>query len=370
MPGSIFGSAFKITTWGESHGRAIGVVIDGCPAGLPVSEKDLQRQLDRRRPGSSEFASRRGEIDKAEIMSGVFNGLTSGTPICVVIFNGDARSRDYEKIKDAFRPSHADYGYFSKYGFRDYRGGGRSSGRETAGRVAAGAVAKLMLEKLDITVNAYVVSIGSAEISRDNFNIDDAAKNPLAMPDMDAYERAAALVRGAMSKGDSVGGVVECVITGVPPGLGEPVFDKLDAVIAHAVMSVGAVKGVEFGVGFGAAKKTGLEHNDQLASADGQIKKLSNNAGGVTGGLSDGSDIVFRAAVKPTPSISPPQKTVNESGENIEIKIEGRHDPVIAPRAAVVVESMAALAVADAVLRNASATMNNLTKLYNQKGGS
>lgn len=351
MAGSVFGSIFRIMTWGESHGKGVGVTIDGCPAGLSLCEEDIQRYLDRRKPGQSRFTTARQEGDQVEILSGVFEGKTTGTPIALIIRNTDQRPKDYQLIKDVYRPGHADYCYDAKYGFRDYRGGGRSSARETIGRVAAGAVAHKLLRHYGIQVDAYTQSIGPIQIDPDRFDLGKRDNNLLYMPDEEAAHKAAAYLEELIKEQDSAGGVVECRICGVPAGIGEPVFDKLDACLAKAVMSIGAVKGFEIGDGFAAARSRGSENNDFFYSdSDQSVKKRTNHAGGILGGISDGSDIIFRAAFKPTPSISQPQQTVNRSRENVEVQIKGRHDPVVVPRAVVVVEAMAALTIADQLL--------------------
>lgn len=363
MSGSTYGNIFKITTWGESHGRGLGVVIDGCPAGIPLCEEDIQRDMDRRRPGQSRFTTQRSEADKIEIMSGVFDGKTTGTPISLMVLNTDQRSRDYSDICNVYRPGHADYGFETKYGFRDYRGGGRSSARETLARVAAGAVARKILAALDISVDAYTVSINNVAIDRDNFDLSERFNNPVVMPDKNAAQRAAELLDNAIKGLDSVGGVVECVVKGLPAGIGEPVFDKLDACLGRAVFSIGAVKGVEFGLGFEAAKIYGSQNNDNFYYENG-IKKETNNSGGVLGGISDGSDLVLRAAFKPTPSIAQLQHTANNKNENIEIEIKGRHDPIVVPRAVIVVEAMTAITLVDLLLMNMSAKIENVKKIY------
>ena len=363
MPGSSFGTIFKITTWGESHGKGIGVVIDGCPAGLPLDRKQIQEYLNRRKPGQSRYTTQRTEGDLVEIQSGVFEGKTTGTPISMTVFNTDQRSRDYSQIAGCYRPGHADYGYDVKYGFRDYRGGGRSSGRETIGRVAAGAVAALLLKELGITVSAYTRSIGPVSIR--SFDADEIFRNTLYMPDAGAAQEAKEWLESCMEKKDSSGGIIECVIHGCPAGIGDPVFDKLDARLGQAILSIGAVKGLEIGDGFAAAHATGSQNNDCFtADEKGPITKLTNHAGGILGGISDGSDIVLRAAFKPTPSIASKQRTVNRSGEAIELEIRGRHDPVIVPRAVVVVEAMAALTVADALLTGMSSKLENVKKIW------
>lgn len=353
MAGSVFGTAFRIMTWGESHGKGVGVTIDGCPAGLPLCEEDIQVYLDRRKPGQSRFTTARNEGDVVEILSGVFEGKTTGTPIAMMVRNTDQRSKDYSAIMDVYRPGHADYCFDQKYGFRDYRGGGRSSARETIARVAAGAVACKLLSTYGIRATAYVKSIGTFEISPERFSLEQRDQNALYMPDAVCAEQTAAYLEKMIAEQDSVGGVVECVITGVPAGVGEPVFDKLDACLAQAVMSIGAVKGFEIGDGFAAARTNGSQNNDAFfAGEDGKIQKATNHSGGILGGISDGSDIILRAAFKPTPSIAKTQHTVNRQGEPVEIQIKGRHDPVVVPRAVVVVEAMAALTVADLFLRS------------------
>lgn len=351
MAGSTWGTIFRIMTWGESHGQGVGVTIDGCPAGLWLGEEDIQQYLDRRKPGQSKFTTARQEGDRVEIMSGVFAGRTTGTPIALMIRNQDQRSGDYSKIMDVYRPGHADYCFDEKYGCRDYRGGGRSSGRETIGRVAAGAVACRLLEQYGIKVTAYTKSIGEYEIDPSRFDIRVRDENRLFMPDADAAAAAGKWLEGLINEQDSAGGVVECVITGVPAGVGEPVFDKLDACLAKAVMSIGAVKGFEIGDGFAAARSRGSVNNDAFdVDESGKIRKKSNHAGGILGGISDGSEIILRAAFKPTPSIAAPQQTVNREHERVTIEIAGRHDPVVVPRAVVVVEAMAALTVLDLYL--------------------
>lgn len=364
MAGSTFGTYFKITTWGESHGAGIGVVIDGCPAGLPLAESDIQKDLDLRRPGQSRFTTQRAEGDQVEILSGIFEGLTTGTPISLLVRNQDHRSADYSEISSYYRPGHADFGYDAKYGFRDYRGGGRSSGRETIGRVAAGAVARKLLVSLGIRVLAYTVSIGPVSIDFSRFEEAQIEQNPLRMPDSAAAEAAQEFLREQMAKCDSAGGIIECRIDGVPAGLGAPAFEKLDANLAKALMSVGAVKGVEIGDGFAAAASSGSINNDPFRLTDGKISKETNHSGGILGGISDGSRILLRAAVKPTPSISSPQKTVSKNGEPVEIQIKGRHDPVIVPRAVPVIEAMAALVLTDALFENMTSRLDGIRKFY------
>ena len=345
------GTVFRIMTWGESHGKGVGVTIDGCPAGLSLHEEDIQQYLNRRKPGQSSLTTARQEGDQVEILSGVFEGKTTGTPIALIVKNLDQRSRDYRAIMDIYRPGHADYCFDAKYGFRDYRGGGRSSGRETTGRVAAGAVACRLLAHYGIRVDAYTKSIGDIEIDPVRFDLAEREKNRLYMPDAAAAAAAEAYVEELIREQDSCGGIVECRIKGLPAGVGEPVFDKLDACLAKAVMSIGAVKGIEIGDGFAAARSRGSENNDAFyKGADGAVCKKTNHSGGILGGISDGDDIILRAAFKPTPSIARHQQTVNRAGEDVEIEVKGRHDPVVVPRAVVVVEAMAALTVADLLL--------------------
>lgn len=359
MAGSTYGTIFRIMTWGESHGKGVGVTIDGCPAGLPLCEEDVQTYLNRRKPGQSKFATARNEGDQVEILSGVFEGKTTGTPIAMMVRNTDQRSKDYSAIMDVYRPGHADYCFEQKYGFRDYRGGGRSSARETIARVAAGAVACKLLAHYGITVNAYVKSIGEFEIDPKRFDLSERDNNSLNMPDKVAAEETAEFLERMIAAQDSVGGVVECLVDGMPVGVGEPVFDKLDASLARAIMSIGAVKGFEIGDGFAAAKALGSQNNDEFyVDAYGKVAKKTNHAGGILGGMSDGSQIVLRAAFKPTPSIAQPQKTANNHGENVEIAIKGRHDPVVVPRAVVVVEAMTALTIVDLLLMGKNAKLD------------
>ena len=364
MAGSTFGNIFRITTWGESHGKGLGVVIDGCPAGIELNEEDIQMYLDRRKPGQSRFTTQRKEGDVARIMSGVFEGKTTGTPISIMVMNEDQHSADYSEIANYYRPGHADFTFDEKYGFRDYRGGGRSSGRETIGRVAAGAVAMKLLEKIGISVDAYSKNIGGIEIDYNNFDISERDNNPFAVPDASSVDKIEKYATEVMANRDSMGGIIECVAKGLPVGLGEPVFDKLDACLAKAIMSIGAVKGFEIGEGFNVANLTGLTNNDGFSMNDGIIVKNSNKSGGVLGGMSDGGDLVFRAAIKPTPSISAKQNTVNKQGEDIEISIKGRHDPMIVPRAVVVVECMTACVLADLLLENMTSKIDNVCKVY------
>ena len=365
MAGSTIGTNFKITTWGESHGTGIGVVIDGCPAGLSLCEEDIQTYLNRRKPGQSAFSTPRKEDDAVHILSGVFEGRTTGTPISLIVVNENQHSKDYSEIASYYRPGHADFTFDAKYGFRDYRGGGRSSGRETIGRVAAGAVAAKILKELGIEILTYSKSIGPVTIDETRFDAAEITKNPLYMPDADAAAKAASYLEECKAMQNSAGGIIECVITGVPAGIGDPVFEKIDANLAKAIFSIGAVKGFEIGDGFAAATATGLTNNDAFVTDEkGSVTKETNHAGGILGGMSDGSPIVFRAAIKPTPSVASTQKTVNKNGEEIEINIKGRHDPIIVPRAVVVVESMAAITILDAMLSNMNARIDGIKDFY------
>ena len=376
MAGSTLGTILRVTTWGESHGEGIGVVVDGCPAGLPLEEGDIQSYLNRRKPGQSKFTTARQEGDQVEILSGVFGGRTTGTPIALEVRNTDQRSHDYSNIMDIYRPGHADYTFDQKYGFRDYRGGGRSSGRETIARVAAGAIACKLLESLGITVRAYTREVGGICIAQERFDLDEMWNNRLYMPDARAAAQAEARLEELMAGKDSCGGVVECIIRGMPAGAGEPVFEKLDANLAKAMLSIGAVKGFEIGDGFAASRARGSENNDGFGishkAADGspylsgRIEKQTNHSGGTLGGISDGSDIVMRAAFKPTPSIGQPQHTVNQNGEETVVEIKGRHDPIIVPRAVVVVEAMAALTAADMLLLSMTSRLDRVQAFFAQ----
>lgn len=347
MAGNSFGEMFRVTTFGESHGAALGCIIDGCPAGIDVDDQFLQHEMERRRPGAKSAAvTARKEDDTAEILSGVFEGKTTGTPIAILIRNANQRSGDYSSIRNVFRPGHADFTYYQKYGRRDYRGGGRSSGRETCARVAAGAFAKMFLKTQGISVTAYTKSAAGIEGTETDFS--EIENNEMRAADKNAAVLMKQKVTEFRMKKNSCGGIVECVVQGIPAGLGEPVFDKLDAALAHAVLSIGAIKGIEFGAGFAAAGLSGSENNDCMTEAG----FCSNNAGGILGGISRGDDIVFRAAVKPVPSIYLPQKTIRENGESCDILIEGRHDVCLCPRIVPVIEAMTAITVADMMLRN------------------
>ena len=386
MGGSIFGKIFRISSFGESHGKALGVVVDGCPAGLSLSEADIQPYLERRRPGKNLKMTQRKEEDQVEILSGVFQGRTTGTPIALMVRNEDQRSKDYGDIAESFRPGHADYGFFSKYGIRDYRGGGRSSGRETLARVAAGAISKKILQELQVEVDAKVIELAGISLSTP-----------------EGREEADARILKLREEGDSAGGIVECRVNGLFPGVGEPVFDKLDARIAEGIMSIGAVKAVEIGDGVAASKALGSENNDSFFTVEAlpesrrgdisieevgesdesddserggteedyflennliRLKKKTNHSGGILGGMSDGSELILRAFFKPTPSIGKLQNTVKENGEATAIKIMGRHDPTVVERAAVVVEAMTAIVILDCLLENMSAKIENIKKVY------
>ncbi|OGX06761.1 MAG: chorismate synthase [Omnitrophica WOR_2 bacterium GWA2_47_8] len=343
-----FGTLFKITTFGESHGPAIGVVIDGIPPGVSLSEDDIQKDLDRRRPGQSKITTQRKESDKAEILSGVFEGKTMGTPVAILIRNEDQRSKDYSNLKDVFRPGHADYTYQMKYGMRDYRGGGRSSGRETACRVAAGAVAKKILASHKIEIIVYTLSVGNITAKKKDFSVIE--KNLVRTCDLDAAEKMIKLIEDARKDCDSVGGVIEAVIKGCPAGLGNPIYDKLNARLAYALMSIGTMRGVEFGDGFAATQLKGSEHNDIFFTKGKEVHTKTNHAGGILGGISDGEDIILRVGVKPPSSIAKNQQTVDISGEDTEVQVKGRHDPCICPRVVPVVEAMIAVVLVDALL--------------------
>jgi chorismate synthase len=352
MAGSSFGRLFKITSFGESHGPAVGVIVDGAPSGLTLSLDDAQKELDRRRPGQSPITSAREEEDKVEILSGLFQGKTTGAPICFMIRNQGADPAAYEEIKRLFRPGHADFTYQAKYGLRDWRGGGRASGRETAGRVAAGAVAKKILRQRDIQVIAYTIEV--AGIRAVKVNLDEIEKNPLRCPDRVKAGVMEEKILAARKAGDSLGGIVEIVIRGCPAGLGDPVFDKLDAELAKALLSIGAVKGVEFGAGFQAAEMSGSQFNDSFVKEGGKTRTKTNNAGGILGGISTGEEITARVAVRPPASISKPQRTVDSAGHEATISVDGRHDPCICPRIVPVVEAMAAIVLVDRLMIQAS----------------
>lgn len=354
MPGNSFGQLFRISTFGESHGVAIGVVIDGCPAGLPIDNASIQKELDRRRPGQSAIVTQRKESDTVEILSGVFEGKSLGTPIALLIRNSDAKSADYDHIATAFRPSHADYTYQVKYGHRDYRGGGRSSARETAARVAAGAIARMLLQTAGLRVIAYVSSVGPIQIEKDYKELDftKTDSNPVRCPDEQKAAKMEALIRDVRKAGETIGGTVTCVVQGCPPGLGEPVFDRLHADLGKAILSINACKGFEIGSGFTGTTMRGSEHNDPFVMEAGKVKTTTNWSGGVQGGISNGMDIYFKAAFKPVATIVPEQDSVDENGIPVKVAGKGRHDPCVLPRAVPIVEAMTCLVLADHLLRH------------------
>jgi chorismate synthase len=353
--GNTFGQLFRVTTFGESHGGGIGVVIDGCPSRIEICEADIQRELDRRRPGQSKLTTQRKEEDRCEILSGVFEGRTLGTPIAIVVRNKDARPEDYSEIAGKFRPSHADYTYEAKYGIRNWQGGGRASARETIGRVASGAIAKKLLLTLysDFEVVAYVAQIHDliAHIDRAAVTTKEVEQNIVRCPDADAAKQMIALIEQVCDAGDSVGGVIECVARGITAGIGDPVFDKLEADLAKAMLSIPAAKGFEIGSGFAATRMRGSQHNDPFEMREGKIRTRTNNSGGVQGGISNGEDVYFRVAFKPPSTIALPQETVTRSKQKSELAARGRHDPCVLPRAVPIVEAMAALVLCDHALR-------------------
>jgi chorismate synthase len=354
MAGNTFGSAFRITTFGESHGKAIGVIIDGCPAGLDIDETFIQSELDRRRPGQSKIVTQRDESDTAQILSGVFEGKSTGHPISIVIYNEDQRSKDYSHIADKYRPSHADYTYQMKYGVRDYRGGGRSSARETAARVAAGAVAKMLLRTAGIEVNAYVSQVGTLKTPKSYKELDfnEIESTPVRCPDLETAKKMIELIQEVKKSGDTIGGIVTGVVKGCPVGLGEPAFDKLHADLAKAMLSINAAKGFEYGSGFEGIELRGSAHNDAFYTEGGVVKTRTNHSGGVQGGISNGEDIYFKVAFKPVATIIMAQESVNQTLESVEVTGRGRHDPCVLPRAVPIVEAMTALVLADHLLRN------------------
>ena len=355
MGGNTFGKAFRVTTFGESHGKGLGLIIDGCPAGLKIDEPFIQQELARRRPGQSKIVTQRKEPDQVEILSGVFEGKATGTPIGMVIKNKDQKSKDYSHIADKFRPSHADFTYHEKYGVRDYRGGGRSSARETAARVAAGAVAKLFLQSQGITIQGYVSQVGAIKVAQSYQQLDMAnvEKTPVRCPDLEVAAEMIDLIKKVKKAGDTIGGVVTGIIHGCPTGLGEPAFDKLHADLGKAMLSINACKGFEYGSGFDGVAMRGSEHNDPFYQAEvGGIRTSTNYSGGIQGGISNGMDIYYRVAFKPVATIVHAQQSVNEAGESVEVVGKGRHDPCVLPRAVPIVEAMAALVVADHLLRH------------------
>lgn len=354
MAGNSFGEIFRITTFGESHGKAIGVVIDGCPAGLEIDLSFIQQELDRRKPGQSAITTQRKESDNFEVLSGIFEGKTLGSPIAITIKNEDARSDDYVHLKETYRPSHADFTYQQKYGIRDYRGGGRASARETAARVIGGAVAKQLLKDAGIEINAYVSGVGEISVKKNYQQLDltKTETNVVRCPDKETAHRMIELIQETKAKGDTVGGIVSCVIKNTPVGLGEPVFDKLHADLGKAMLSINAVHGFEYGSGFAGTCQKGSEHNDVFEKdADGKIATHTNNSGGIQGGISNGMDIYFKVAFKPVATIMQIQNTVDKGGNETKFKGKGRHDPCVVPRAVPIVEAMAALVLADHLLR-------------------
>ena len=357
MSFNTFGKIFRFTTWGESHGPAIGCIVDGCPPNISISQKDIQSDMDKRRPGKSKFTSQRKELDKVEILSGVFNGRTTGTPISMIIYNKDARSRDYETIKNKFRPGHADYTYFKKYGIRDFRGGGRQSARETASRVAAGAIAKTVLKKLigkKFKIIGGVIQLGILGCNKKNWNDSEIKKNPFFCPDKKSIKLWEKYLLAVRKSGSSCGAIIELKASGIPVGLGAPIYSKLDADLAGALMSINAVKAVNIGAGMNAALLSGEENSDEIRTSKGKIKFKSNNAGGILGGLSSGQDIVVSFAVKPTSSILSSRKTINKQGKNTKISVKGRHDPCVGIRAVPIGEAMMACVLLDHYLLNRS----------------
>jgi len=354
-----FGRAFTITTFGESHGKGLGVIIDGCPAGVEIDEAFIRSEMQRRKPGQSKITTQRKEEDEFQILSGVFEGKSTGTPISIIVLNTDQKSKDYTHIADKFRPSHADYTYHEKYGVRDYRGGGRSSARETAARVAAGAVAKLMLKNFGVSVHAYVSQAGHIRLDTPYTQLDlsRTEDNIVRCPDPEIAEQMIAYIDEIRKDRDTVGGVVSCVATGVPPGLGEPVFDRLHAALGHAMLSINAVKGFEYGSGFEGVQMRGSQHNDAFYKEGDRIRTRTNHSGGIQGGISNGEDIYFRVAFKPVATIMQDQESVNEAGEAAVVSGKGRHDPCVVPRAVPIVEAMCALVLADFLL------LNRLSKL-------
>lgn len=365
MAGNSFGQAFRISTFGESHGVGIGVIIDGCPAGLRIDTDFIQSELDRRRPGQSRIVTQRDEADRVEVLSGVFEGISTGQPIAMLIRNEDQRSKDYSHIAQRFRPSHADYTYHSKYGLRDYRGGGRSSARETAARVAAGAVAKMLLDTEGVSVTAYVSQVGAVKLDSNykKLNFKEIESTPVRCPDLEKAAEMINLIQKIKKEGDTIGGVVACIVENCPVGLGEPAFDKLHADLAKAMLSINAAKGFEYGSGFEGVEMRGSEHNDAFYAEDTEggvkIRTKTNFSGGVQGGISNGEDIYFRVAFKPVATIIPAQESVNTEGEAVEVVGRGRHDPCVVPRAVPIVEAMAALVLADHFLRNRMAKISD-----------
>jgi len=352
--GSSYGKLFQISTFGESHGAAVGVVVQGCPAGIEIDMEFIQSELDRRKPGQSRITTQRKEADSVEIVSGVFEGKSTGTPIAMLVWNGDQRSKDYSHIADQFRPSHADYTYFEKYGIRDYRGGGRSSARETVARVAAGALAKLVLQQIGVKIQAYVSQVGPLKLNKELAELDlqETENNAVRCPDPVLAQEMFEYIDQVRKDGDSVGGVISAIIEGCPAGLGEPVFDKLHAELGKAMLSINAVKGFEYGSGFDGVQLKGSQHNDLIVKENGKVKTLTNFSGGIQGGISNGEPIYFRVAFKPTATIMQDQDSLNEKGDKVVVSGKGRHDPCVVPRAVPIVEAMAAIVILDFYLRN------------------
>ena len=356
MAGNSFGTLFRLTTFGESHGKAIGGIIDGCPAGIELDFEFIQQELNRRRPGQSKITTQRKEEDKVIFLSGVFEGRTTGTPIAFEIINNDAKRKDYSHLINVYRPSHADYTYQQKYGIRDYKGGGRSSARETIARVVAGAIAKQILKSLNITISAYVQSVGNITLNKHYKELDfnEIESNPVRCPDKATATKMEEYIHLVRKQGDSIGGVVFCVARGVPTGLGEPVFDKLSAELAKAIMSINAVKGFEYGSGFEGTTMKGSEHNDIFTNENNTVRTKTNYSGGIQGGISSGEDIYFRTAFKPVATLMRDQQSVDIQGNVVTLKGKGRHDPCVVPRAVVIVEAMTAIVLLDMYLRNQS----------------
>ncbi|MBP7184093.1 MAG: chorismate synthase [Saprospiraceae bacterium] len=354
MAGNTFGNVFKITTFGESHGKSIGVIIDGCPAGIQIDSSFIQNELDRRRPGQSKLVSQRKEFDVLEILSGVFDGFSLGTPIAILVNNGDQKSSDYNHLAESFRPSHADFTYTAKYGIRDFRGGGRASARETVARVIGGAVAKLFLKNYNINITAFVSQVGAIKIAKPYHELDFSTieNTPVRCPDDAVTQEMINLIKEVKKKGDTIGGIIQCVVQNCPVGLGEPVFNKLHSELGGAMLSINACKGFEIGSGFDAVTMLGSEHNDIFTINNNKIETLTNNSGGIQGGISNGMDIYFRAAFKPVATIMKPQPTVNQNLELTTLEGKGRHDPCVVPRAVPIVEAMTALVIADYLLLN------------------
>jgi chorismate synthase len=359
MAGNTFGTLLRLTTYGESHGPAVGGILDGLPAGVDINAEFLQNELSRRRPGQSHIVTQRREGDKLELLSGVFEGKSTGAPISFIVRSEDARTRDYDALREVYRPSHADYTWDAKYGFRDYRGGGRSSARETVARVAGGALAKLFLRNHGIAVQAYVSQVGAIAVQQpwNELDLSQTETNIVRCPDAETAEQMIRLIESIRKQGDTIGGIITCVITGVPPGIGEPVFDKLHADLGKAMLSINAVKGVEFGSGFTSVALTGSQHNDAFLPGSGNrpVVTATNRSGGIQGGISNGESIYFRTAFKPVATIMQKQRTVNTAGKAVEVMGRGRHDPCVVPRAVPIVEAMAALVIADHLLRQRAA---------------